>query len=236
MISAQEETTASFLNSSSYNFSLGLGADLPFGDMADRFGTNLGVKFQVERQTGSDWVFGLQYDFLFGSTVNEDVLEGIRLDNGNVLGVNSTYAVALQRMRGGFLGLHLGKIFRLSENYKSGVKVSVAAGVFQHHIRLIDDERSFPQFDPGNSKGYDKLSRGLGLKEFIGWQYLAQDRRMNFYIGLEFTQGFTQNIRDYNFTTGALSDKSSRFDGTVGIRVGWILPFYSGYEDEEIFY
>jgi len=235
-IAQTDDASDSFLKSSSWNFSLGFGVDVPLADLADRFGSNLAVKGQIERQTGAGWVYGLQYDFMFGNTVKQDVLENIRIDNGNVLGTNSTYATALQRMRGGFIGLFAGKILPLSSKYKSGLKISLAAGLFQHQIRLVDDERNFPIFNEPYSQGYDLLSRGLGLKEFVGWQYLAANKRVNFYIGLEFTQGFTSSVRKYDFSSGALTNQDSRFDGVVGLRVGLILPFYSAYEDEEIFY
>lgn len=233
---AQSEEQRPFVSAASWNYSLGIGYDVPFGDLADRFGSNLAVKGQIERQTGNNWLFGLQYDFMFGNTVKEDVFANYRLDNGQVLGSNSTYATVLQRQRGGFLGLSVGKVFPISAKYKSGIKVSLAGGVFQHNIRVVDDERTFPQLDGDYAKGYDKLARGMGMKQFLGWQYLAEDRRTNFYIGFEFTQGFTSSVRDYDFDTGTATDKSGRFDGTVGLRVGWILPFYAGYEDEEIFY
>jgi len=138
--------------------------------------------------------------------------------------------------RGSFLGLSVGKVIPLSKKYKSGLKLSFSGGIFEHHIRLLDDERSFPQLDLEYGKGYDRLSRGLGIKEFIGWQYLSDNKRVNFYMGLEFTQGFTSGVREYDFDRAALSSKESRFDGTIGLRIGWILPFYDGYEDEEIFY
>ena len=237
MSMAQDDSVSdSFVGTSSMNYSLGLGVDLPMGDLADRFGSNLAFKALVERQSRSNWILGAQFDFIFGNTVKEDPLAGLRLANGNILGDNSTYASVLLRERGAFLGLYVGKVFPLSTKYKSGLKVTLSGGVFQHNIRIVDNERSLPQVGGQYQKGYDKLSRGLGLKEFIGWQYLAEDKRINFYIGFDITQGFTKSVRDYDFNTGKSAESGSRFDGTIGLRIGWILPFYGGYEDEEIFY
>jgi len=69
-----EEGTNTFIEVGSWNFSLGVGADLPIGDLADRFGTNLAFKGSAERLMGNGWFFGIQYDFMFGNTVKEDVL------------------------------------------------------------------------------------------------------------------------------------------------------------------
>ena len=234
---AQEQTeTRTFMNAPSWNYSVGLGADVPMADLADRFGTNMAFKAQIERQTSSDWLFSFQFDFMFGNTVKEDIFDYVRLDNGQILGANNTYAVVLQRMRGAFMGVGVGKVINLSSKYRSGLKVSLSAGVFGHHVRLIDDERSFPQLDGDYKKGLDRMTRGIGLKQFVGWQYLSDNNRINLYAGFEFTQGFTSAVRDFDFDRALPSDQNARLDGAVGLRVGFIVPFYGGYEDEEVFY
>jgi len=231
-----DEAAPTFVNAASTNFIIGMGYDVPMGDLADRFGSSLSFKLAVERQTTSDWIYGGQLDYQFGTTVKEDVLAHVRLSNGNILGGNQSYANIFQRQRGLFIGGTIGRFVRMSDQYKSGLKVSLSAGVYQHFIRIIDDLRSFSQLNDPYDKGYDRLTRGLGLKQFVGWQYLSEDNRVNFYIGLEFTQAFTKSVRDYNFDTGQLADKSGRFDGLISLKAGWVFPWYSGYEDTEIFY
>lgn len=235
-IAQEEKVASSFLQAPSWNYSIGLGGDLPVADLADRFGTNLAFKLMIERQTGSGWLFSVEFDFLFGNTVKEDVFETIRLENGRILGANNTYASVLQRMRGSFLGLGVGRFINLSPKYKSGLKVSLSAGLYEHRVRIIDDERSFPQVDGDYLKGYDRKSVGLALKQFVGWQYLSEDNRINLYAGLEFTQGFTNHVRDFDFDQARPSDSDRRFDGAVGFRIGFIVPVYGGYTDEEVFY
>lgn len=235
-IFSQEIDHATFLRASSMNYSIGLGGDVPFGDMNNRFGPNLGFKLQIEKQTSNNWLFGLQYDYIFGSTVKEDVFENLRLPDGNIYGANNTYATVLQRERGAFLGVNLGKLIPISTKYKSSLKISMSGGVFQHNIRIVDDERSFVQINGEYLKGYDRMTRGFGSKQFVGWEYLAENKRLNFYMGIESTIAFTKSVREYNFDSAGRSDKSGRFDGTIGFRVGFIMPFYGGYEAEEIFY
>ena len=65
---------------------------------------------------------------------------------------------------------------------------------------------------------------------------MTESKRANFYIGLEFTQGFTSSVREINFDTGLPTDKSSRFDGLIGLKAAWILPFFDDFEDAEVFY
>ena len=55
--------------------------------------------------------------------------------------------------------------------------------------------------------------------------YLDKKRRINFFVNLEFTQGFTKNRRDYNFDLMG-PDNSQKTDLFYGIKVGWIFPAY----------
>ena len=48
-------------------------------------------------------------------------------------------------------------------------------------------------------KGYDRLTNGPAITEGISYLHCGSKRLINFSLGLECTQGFTQNRRDYNF-------------------------------------
>jgi hypothetical protein len=109
-------------------------------------------------------------------------------------------------------------------------------GLFQHKIRIQDDPQVVVSSLAGDyKKGYDRLTNGLAITEFIGYQHFAKNRLINFYAGIELTQGFTQNRRDYNFDTFERDD-AKRFDGLVGFKLGWVLPFYLSDNPDEIFY
>jgi len=65
---------------------------------------------------------------------------------------------------------------------------------------------------------------------FIGYKYLSNNRLANFYLGFEFYEGFTKNLRGVNFNTG-LTDTEKRLDVITGFRFGWILPLYKRTKD-----
>ena len=108
------------------------------------------------------------------------------------------------------------------------------AGLLRHWIRIQDDNSSVTQLTGDYKKGYDRLTGGLALSQFIGWQSLAADRRSNWLIGLEFNEGFTNTLRDWDFNERRKLDES-RLDIRIGLRVAWTLPFYQG-KSEEIYY
>jgi len=210
----------------------------PGGDLKDRFGTNFDVGGGLEWMTAKgNWIFGLDGGYLFGSTVKTDVLAGLRTPEGFIIGNDRAYADIQLRERGFHSSLLVGKLFSLSEvNKRSGIRATLGGGFIQHRIRIQDDpSRSVPQLSKEYKKGYDRLTNGFLLTQFIGYQYLGTDRRANFFAGIECSQGFTQNRRDFNFDTRS-SDDAKRLDLLFGIRVGWTLPFYLNSNPSSIYY
>ncbi len=210
----------------------------PGGDLKDRYGYNFDVGGGLEWMTAkSNWIFGLDGGYLFGSTVKTDVLAGLRTPEGYIIGNDRAYADIQLRERGFHSTLLVGKLFSLSEvNKRSGIRATIGGGFIQHSIRIQDDpSRSVPQLSKEYKKGYDRLTNGVLLTQFIGYQYLGADRRANFFAGIECSQGFTQSRRDFNFDTRS-SDTAKRLDLLFGIRVGWTLPFYLNSNPDSIYY
>lgn len=219
-------------------FNISYAAQFPGGDLSDRFGNNYNVGIGLDFITDqSNWIFGLESGMIFGSDVKIDVLANMRTPQGFIIGNDRVYADIQLRERGFYIGGLVGKLISLSEvNPRSGIRITLSAGLLQHKIRIQDDPvRGVAQLAPEYKKGYDRLTNGLALNEFIGYQLLSANKRINFYIGAEFTQGFTQSRRDFNFDTRS-RDEGQRLDLLFGIRAGWVLPFYIGKSASQIYY
>lgn len=217
---------------------LGYGIEVPGADLSQRFGQSfspeVGLSYLTEK---TNWLLGINGQFFFGNTVKEDVLAGLRTAEGYVIGNDRSPANLELRQRGFYLGAHVGKIFALTDvNPRSGIKVQLGAGLLQHKIRIQKDPiRDVAAISGDYIKGYDRLSNGLCLQEFIGYHLMTNDGRINFYGGFEFSQAFTQNRRDYDYITRS-KDEAKRLDLLFGFRLGWILPFYFGKSASEIYY
>ncbi|NRB50429.1 MAG: hypothetical protein HRU41_22360 [Saprospiraceae bacterium] len=210
----------------------------PGGDLADRFGNNFSLGLGLDWMTAkSNWIFGLNANFLFGNSVKSDVLAGLRTDAGFIIGNNRLPADITLRQRGWLLHAEFGKHFPLNaENPRSGIRITLSPGLFQHRIRIQDDpQQAVPQLLGDYKKGYDRLTNGFSITEFIGYQLLSENKRINFFLGLEFTQAFTQNRRDFDFVTRS-KDEVRRMELLSGIRLGWIIPFYVGSGGGDIYY
>ncbi|MEO1518295.1 MAG: hypothetical protein AAFV95_24975 [Bacteroidota bacterium] len=213
------------------------GVSWPGADMAKRFDRNLSVGLAPEWITKNNWIFGVDYQFHFGRFVREDVIANLRTPDGLIVGNTRSFAAIVLRQRGFYAGAHVAKLINLDPNSnRSGLRLGVGMGLLQHKIRIQDDPESFvPSLDETYKKGYDRLTNGLAFQQFVGYQLLSSNRLINFYLGFEFTQGFTQNRRSFNFDTRT-ADTAKRLDLLYAIKIGWSLPFYIGESGEEIFY
>ncbi|HOY15924.1 MAG TPA: hypothetical protein PLC89_01465 [Haliscomenobacter sp.] len=214
------------------------GLQLPAGTLKERFGTNFIAGGGLDWQWGKkNWVLGIDGQYLFGNRVKEDPLAGLRTVEGYIIGNDREVADIPLRERGWYFGLTAGKVFPVNDKQspRAGFRVNFGLGYLQHKIRIQDDPlRSVPQLATVYKKGYDRLSNGLALQQFFGYQALSKDRRSNFIGGLEFFQGFTRGRRSFDFATQSATAKG-RVDVLMGIRVGWILPFYAD-KAEDIYY
>lgn len=214
----------------------GYGPQVPIGELSDRFGNNFAAEVSADFMTASNWTFGVQGQFLFGSEVKEDVLAGLRTETGDIIGNDREPADIQLRQRGSYYGVRAGRLIGLSQNNdRTGIRINLGAGLLQHRIRIQDDPfRTVPQLTGEYAKGYDRLTNGLALHQFVGYQTIGKTNGVNLTIGFEFFQGFTQNRRSFNFDT-RVADTEQRLDLLAGLRFSFSLPFYQG-NSEEIFY
>lgn len=214
---------------------MGGGIQSPGGDMSERFGNNGVIGLGLEYANEQNWFWGLEGHYFFGNSVKEDPLDILRtFPEGDIIGNNRTPASVVLRERGWYMGFGGGKLIPLIKDRRAGIRIGLSAGWVQHKIRVQDDNSSVSQLAGDYVKGYDRLTGGPALNEFVGWQQFGSDKGWNFMIGLEFNQGFTNTLRDWDFTERRKLD-DSRLDLRFGIRANWTLPFYI-HSAEKIYY
>ena len=215
-----------------------VGLGIPTQDFSQRFGTFAQVGLDFLWKTPKGWLGGVDYQFLFGSQVKEtNVLDGILTDDNFLIGADGTLYDVRFQLRGMRAMAKLGRQFPIwGPNKNSGVFGTLGIGFLQHRIRLeFQRNADIPQLDQTYIKGYDRLSNGLAVSPAIGYFFLGNKRRVNFFASIEYLAGFTQNRRSYNYDQNS-ADLSKRTDGIFCIRAGWILPLYERKPDEYYFY
>ncbi len=203
------------------------GVYMPGGDLSDRFGLNNMISLDAMFKTKKNWLFGLSGGFIFGDNVEETgLLDAISTSQGGVIGLDGLYAEIRIFERGYQLSANFGKLISFKKpNPNSGIIIVGGPGFIQHKIRIENVGNTVPALRDDYLKGYDRLTNGFQMREFIGYVYFSNRQLVNFYGGFEFIQGFTSGRRDYNFNDINSKDEN-RLDLLYGFKLGWILPLY----------
>lgn len=203
------------------------GLYLPGGDLDERFGLTSMLNGNFLFKTKKNLLWGVSGGFLFGDDIQEPgLMSSIKNNEGYILGLDGLYADVRTYQRGYYLNAVFGKVFSFKKpNPNSGLMILGGPGFIQHKIRIESIGNTVPALRGDYIKGYDRLTNGLAIQEFIGYVYFSNRQLINFYAGFEFIQGFTQGRRDYNFDNPA-NKNDKRIDLLYGFRAGWVLPLY----------
>jgi len=211
---------------------------IPGGDLKNRLGftslmgVDVGVKFSNQLYLAS----GLQ--ILFSESANiRGVLDPL-LVPGDLLIADNGLLSDIRVLGSGFaVPLSLGILLPIvpSPNPNSGLFVEVGGQYFQHKLNIRATEDEVSGLNNEYIKGYDRLTSGFGVRESIGYRYLANNGYVNFAIGLDFSQNFTRSRRSIDFSTGQ-RDLTERKDLLFGIRASWSYPLYRRAPNKAYYY
>lgn len=204
------------------------------GDMGKMYGTHAFVGFSYAYKTKSNILLGFDGTFLFGNQVNnqDQLMAGIKTESGGIIGIEGEFVDVLVAMRGYTAGFYVGKIWPIfGPNPNSGLVAKIGLNYMEHRTYIEARQDDIPPIEGEYAKGYDRKRAGLALYEFIGYQHFSNSRFANFYVGLDFYQGFTTDYRSYNFDDMAPTN-GDYFDTMIGFRVGWVIPVYRQVADK----
>jgi len=204
------------------------------GDLVNRYGYINLVGFGVGYKMRNNWFMQTDASFLFGSQVKvPGLLNGITDSYGNITDVNGSPATVSVLCRGVSANIQAGKIIPLSAFQRNaGLMVHLGAGYLNHRIKIETQDQVVPMIELDYKKGYDRLTTGIGMMQFIGYAYIPRYSFYNFYAGIYCIQGITKERRTVYFDqpNQPVSTKN-RLDILVGLKVGWFIPFYSTQKD-----
>ena len=206
------------------------------GDLADDFSNNLNIGGGIQYMTKNNWIFGVEANTMFGGNIKKDVLANMRTVEGEIINGDQTFAIVFLEGRGFYGGLIGGKLINVVKKFpKSGIRLTASTGILQHKIRIEDRTGSLTQLQGEYLKGYDRLTNGFMTYQFLGYQLLDPKKRLDFFVGVDFLQGYTQNRRSWNWDTRE-RDTRKRQDFQLGIKAGIIIPLYKKDKSEELFF
>lgn len=201
---------------------------LPAADLSERFGLSHSIGGGYTFMAKNRWLINVDGNFIFGNNIKDraGVLAGITTADGHVINEEGTFANLAINERGYSFYLRTGRLFPIkSINPNSGIFFLVGGGMMQHKIRVDVSQNNTPQLRDDYKKGYDRLCNGPAISEFIGFQHLNSNKRWNFFGGIEMMQAWTQSRRSYYFAERMVPSEK-RFDMTIGLKLGWMVPVY----------
>jgi hypothetical protein len=211
---------------------------LPGADLAERFGVSFAVGPAFTWKTDNNWVWEAGFDYIFGNNVKikDSIFRLIQTSHDFIIDGNGTPADVSTQERGYFFYARTGKLIPFKKpNPNSGLLLMAGGGFLIHKIAISVLENTAPQLKGDYKRGYDRLTAGPSLTQFIGYQHLSNSRKYNFFVGLEIQEAFTHSLRDYDFDRMA-PDKQKRVDLLIGLKAGWILPIYGRAPKEYYYY
>jgi hypothetical protein len=200
--------------------------DIPAGDLAKSYGVNSTIGISYWRKTAKNWLFGLEYNYIFTDIVKINPLDSIMTSDGYILNGQGQFQSLAVYERGHFVMLKAGKIFKTrGENVNSGFVAKAGAGFWLHEIFYYWTGNAPAQLSDKYINGYDRMSYGPALSESFGYIHFGNNHRINYSAELEIAEGFTKNQRAFNYDTRT-TDNATHFDMTFGIKLAWYFPLY----------
>lgn len=200
----------------------------PLGQLSQRTGFFFSVGGPLRFKTRKNWLFGAEGYFTHGAKVKEPgLLQNLKTSGGQIIAQDGSFATMNIYFRSWHVAGGFGKLFPwFGPNKNSGMYFMFSPGFIQHRIRFEVKNNNVQALREGYAKGYDRYSGGFAMKQEIGYMQVSNNRRINFYVAVEFLQSATKSYRGFNYDTES-ADTKTRFDGMFGMKVGWMVPFFS---------
>lgn len=202
------------------------GVQMPLADMAENFVYNFNLAGKIQYILSNNLMLGLVGDYQFSDDIKQDIVSNLRESEGFLIDRFGQLSDVQLGQRGFFLGGSVSYLLPVLKNYKrSGIEIRLEGGYLQHWIRMEVLGGEVFGLSGDYYKGYDRMTSGFALRQYIGYRHLDKNRLLNFFGGFDFMQAFTKNRRGFNFDT-MQSDTKDRIDVLIGFRVGITLPIY----------
>ena len=233
----QKVRKSRFDPSSAVMFIPNYNAQLPFGHVAQRFGFDNLVGFELLYKTNKNWLVGANGGFIYGSTVKQDyVFTNIATATGQFVTQYNDLTSIRPQEQGFNIQFTFGKIIPFSEKFPdAGLMLMTGFGIVQDKIAVSVKAAELPQLAPQYRKGYDRMCNGPVLSQFIGGNFMARGKYISGYAGIQADLSYTVNERPYDFyTMGKLNDKG--VDLFLGLKLGFTIDKWLQSSEKEFFY
>ena len=205
------------------------GGNWTSGDLADRYGFMNHIGIMAGYKTKKNYFFGMESCFHFGNDIRLSGLFDHLVDSfGNITDENGDIAGVLVYPRGFSTNIAIGKIFPVfGSNKNSGLFIHGGIGYLWHYMKIETNNHVIPQIELEYKKGYDRLTTGVNLHQFVVYNFMSNSGSYHFYGGFYAQEGFTKNRRTIFYDQPEIPVSTElRLDVQIGFKLGWVIPIY----------
>lgn len=220
------------------NFQFTYNAQTPSGDWEKLYGLSHALGFGLNYKSQTNWLFSTEGNFMLSQNLKNEI-NLYYLTNSNRFTFNTnngTPATVGITMRGFSTFGKVGKIFPVSKyNKNHGFLLQLGFGYLMHYTNYNIPQSLVAQLTPEYQKGYDRLHGGFAINQFVGYHFQSESRLVNFFAGVDFTQAFTNNLREFNYDSQQY-DLADKVDNAIAFRFGWMIPIYLTNKNDEFIF
>lgn len=198
-------------------FQVSYGGQLPYGKLADTYGSFLDFGVGADMVFASNYVVTIEGVFGFGNSIKVDPLAKLRQPNFTVIGGGGSAADFFLTLKSNQVVMSVRKILGKSS---TGFHIGGGVGLGTYGIRINDQSSSLIAATKPYSALYDQLERGAIFKQQIGYDFHSKSGRFNGSLTLINTIGFMKYVRDIDRN----NQDGTNINNTLGIRGTFDIP------------
>ena len=210
----------------------------PLADLRNETAGFMGVGADLALKLKSNWSIETGFNYFFSGKVKgtDSLFKLITNSNGYIMDGDGQPAEIDVDHRMWDMRLTVGKIFPVSPSHRnSGIQAKLGCGYAQRYVFIKNPDNRVAALSGEYKKGYDRLTGGFTLYQFLGYIHLSRTKYTCFYAGIEAYECFSHRQRDWDFSLMRKDDRSFT-DVWVGIKAGWVIPLYKKeYQDTYYF-
>lgn len=201
------------------------------GDLSKRYGYLNNIGAGMHFKSKNNFTIGFDASFIFGNNFKSEfdsVFSHLTDSYGNITDINGDIARVLVYSRGLYSNFILGQLIPLNKNKpRDYLWVKIGIGYLQHRFRIETNSQVVPQIEQDYRKGYDRFTNGINFSQSVSYAFIPEERYYNFHVGFYIQEGLTYNRRTLNLDQPDVPvSKDLRMDIQIGLRAGWLIPFY----------
>ena len=211
---------------------------IPAGNIKEFYGNNSKIGIEFNMKFKNNFILGASSGFLFGENIKnkESYFRSIQNSNGYITDANGQFAEVFLYERGFNIELITGYIFnKLNNNPNSGPFIHVGLGYLSYWTRAENPGLTVIHIQDEYKYIYDRMRHGFSSSQLIGYKHYGNKNLGNFYVGLEFTQAWTDNGRFFNIDLNK-SQLGAKLDLFYSIKIAWMVPLYKKAPKEFYYY